>query len=77
MVGDCNNPEITKFIEDNLDVVIERSKYDYPYNDRTFLYFTPMEEYIFGYVGFDEEEFEQDVDFKAKRRLQTVLNLLK
>ncbi len=72
MIGDCNDDRVTKFIEDNLQIVIKGdTSSSVPY--RTVKYMTPLEVYIYGYDGGDESESNNE----AKERLIKVLNLLK
>ena len=77
LVGDCNDIRVSNFIENNIEYVIIGNYYNStPINsDRTLLYMTPLEEYIWGYTGEDEISGE-DFDYEAKERLQKVLNLL-
>lgn len=78
LVGNCNDIRVTNFIQNNLDTVIIGKYYDSTpiNNDRTLLYMTPLEEYIWGYAG-EEELADEDYNYEAKERLQKVLNLLK
>ena len=72
MIGDCNDNRVTKFIDDNLQIVIKGDALSSaPY--RTVKYMTPLEVYIYGYDRGDELESNNE----AKERLIKVLNLLK
>jgi hypothetical protein len=80
MVGDCNDPKVNSFINNNLDKLI-LSRYSnivtFDETDRALYYMTPLEEYIYERDNPYENDFEIVMSETTKKRIQKVLNLLK
>lgn len=79
MVGNCNNPRVNNFINENLDILIESRDFKnmdkFRESIRSCYYMTPLEEYIFERDEYYAEDNE--VSEETEERIKKVINLLK
>lgn len=78
MIGNCNNPRVEEFIQNNLDTLIKTLNFDKLDKDfnldlRATYFVTPLEEYIFPTDEEDNEYYDNYYD-GPKNCTETVLN---